>query len=109
MFRVVFFNQGKVYEIYAKTIQQADLFGFVEIGGLLFGETSKVLVDPSEERLKNEFQDVKRSLIPVHAIVRIDQVDKEGAGKIHDSTHSGNITPFPSGLYRPDPGPDKSR
>ena len=36
IFKIVFINQGKVYEIYAKTIRQGDLYGFVEIEDLIF-------------------------------------------------------------------------
>ena len=36
-----------------------------------------MIVDPSEEKLKNEFSSVKRSYIPMHSLVRIDEVEKE--------------------------------
>ena len=55
IYKVIFVNQGKVYEIYAKSVSQGGLFGFVEIEGLLFGEKSTVVVDPSEEALQQEF------------------------------------------------------
>lgn len=107
VFKVMFLNHGKVYEVYAKSVRQGDLYGFVEIAGLLFGEASKVLVDPAEERLKSEFQGVNRSLIPIHAVLRIDEVEKEGQSKIHDVKDKTNVTPFPHPLYTPDKGPDK--
>ncbi len=40
-----------------------------------------MIVDPSEEKLKNEFSEVKRSFIPMQSIVRIDEVEKEGQEK----------------------------
>ncbi|MBK1701353.1 DUF1820 family protein [Thiococcus pfennigii] len=108
VFRVAFFNQGKVYEIYARHVRQGEFYGFVEIEGILFGEASSMLVDPAEERLKSEFKGVQRSLIPIHAVVRIDEVAKEGTGKIHELGEGSNITPFPSpSLYAP--GKDKDR
>jgi len=82
IYRIFFSSQGKGYEIYARTVQQAEMYGFVAIEGLLFGEKSALLLDPSEESLKNEFQDVKRLLVPFHQIGRIDEVAKEGRGKI---------------------------
>jgi len=54
------------------------MFGFVEVEEILFGERSKILIDSSEERLKSEFEGVHRFFIPLHAVVRIDEVDKAG-------------------------------
>ena len=69
---------------------------------LVFGERSGVLVDPSEEKLKAEFEGVKRSYLPMHAIVRIDEVTKEGVGKITEA--KGNISPFPMPAFTPKGG-----
>ena len=38
IFKVVFVNQGKVYEIYARKVSHGQLFGFVEVEELIFGE-----------------------------------------------------------------------
>jgi hypothetical protein len=94
MFRVLFHNQGQVYELYAREIFQSDLYGFVEIEDYVFGSRSQVVVDPSEDRLRNEFEGVQRSFIPMHSIIRIDEVEKEGIAKVTDSKGS-NVTPFP--------------
>jgi hypothetical protein len=94
MFRVLFHNQGQVYELYAREIFQSDLYGFVEIEDYVFGSRSQLVVDPSEDRLRNEFEGVQRSFIPMHSIIRIDEVEKEGIAKITDSKGS-NVTPFP--------------
>ncbi|HDJ85999.1 MAG TPA: DUF1820 family protein, partial [Chromatiales bacterium] len=37
IYRVVFFNQGKVYEVYAGHVGQGDLYGFIDVSGLIFG------------------------------------------------------------------------
>lgn len=95
VYKVIFFNQGQVYELYARQIYQSDLWGFLEIEEFVFGERTQVIVDPAEEKLKNEFSQVKRSYIPMQAIVRIDEVEKEGVCKISD-VKGGNVTPFPS-------------
>ena len=94
IYRVIFLNQNKVYELYASRIYQSELYGFIEVEEFLFGERSSVVVDPAEEKLKSEFSGVQRSYIPMHAIVRIDEVEKEGTGKITES-QAGNITAFP--------------
>ncbi len=102
IFRVSFVNRGEVYEVYAKSVSQGSLFGFVEIEGLLFGERSKLLIDSSEERLKTEFQGVERTFVPMHAIVRIDEVDKAGRGRI--TSGEGKVTAFPMAIMGPGAG-----
>ncbi len=94
IYKVLFHSQGQVYEVYAHNIYQSDLYGFVEIEDYTFGTRSQMLIDPSEDRLRNEFEGVQRSFIPMHAIVRIDEVEKEGVAKISDSKGE-KVTPFP--------------
>lgn len=95
-YRITFHNQGKIYEIYALNVHQSGLFGFIEVENIVFGEKTAVVVDPSEENLKTEFQGVQRTYLPMHSIIRIDEVEKSGQGKITDSKTSGStVTPFP--------------
>jgi hypothetical protein len=83
LYRVSFHNRGQVYEIYAREVSHAAMLGFVEVGKLAFGEKSSVVLDPGEEKLKNEFENVERFYVPVHAVIRIDEVSKQGAARIH--------------------------
>jgi hypothetical protein len=102
IYRITFLNQGKVYEIYAKRVDQGVLFGFVEVEGLIFGEKTTVVVDPSEEALQREFAGVERTYIPLHAVVRIDEVEKRGTSKIHAVPESGGkVTTLPTPIYTP--------
>ena len=82
IYKVIFTNQGQVYEIYAAHVSQGEMFGFIEVEQLLFGERSQLIVDSSEERIKTEFAGVKRFFIPMHAVVRIDEVEKQGSSRI---------------------------
>lgn len=100
LYKVIFMSQGQVYEIYARSVGQGDMFGFVEVEELVFGERTSVVVDPSEERLKSEFAAVKRTYIPMHAVIRIDEVDKQGASKI-SALEGGNVAQFPLPVYTP--------
>ena len=100
LFKVIFLNQGKVYEIYAREISEGGLFGFLEVEEMVFGENTTVVVDPSEEKLKNEFAGVRRSYIPLHHIIRIDEVEKKGVSKI-SKTDGDNVARFPSPIYTP--------
>lgn len=93
---IKFLNNGQVFEVYAKNVYQSEMYGFIEIESLIFDEKTKVLVDPSEERLKTEFANVERSYIPMHSIIRIDEVNKAGPNKISDfKGGSNNIAAFP--------------
>lgn len=98
IFKVVFANQGKVYEIYARKVSHGGLFGFIEVEELVFGERSSVVVDPAEERIKTEFEGVKRSYLPLHSVIRIDEVRKQGVSKI-SALEGGNVTQFPVQMY----------
>ncbi len=96
MYRVVYVNQGKVYELYARKVNQSGLFGFVEIEGFVFGEKSSVVIDPSEKRLQAEFAGVTRSYIPMHTVIRIDEVEKRGASKVTATdADASKVMPFP--------------
>ena len=90
---------GKVYELYARSVSHGELYGFVEIGEIIFGERTAILVDPSEEKLKSEFEGVQRTYVPFHAVIRIDEVRREGANKILEVGEGGNVTPFPVPMY----------
>lgn len=105
LYKVVFHAQGKVYEIYARKVGHGNLFGFVEVEELIFGERSAVVVDPSEEKIKAEFEGVKRTYLPLHSVIRIDEVRKQGVSKV-SSTDASNVTQFPFPVYTPrDSGP----
>ena len=102
VFRVAFRNEGDVFEVYCKKVSQSSIFGFVELEGILFGERSTVVVDPSEERLKTEFGGVGRTHVPLHAVIRIDEVAKRGTGTIRAvSEKSAKVTALPSPIYTP--------
>ncbi len=95
MYRVLFHNQGKVYELYARNVYQSDMYAFLEVENLVFGDSSKLVVNPGEEQLKNQFGGVSRTYIPIHSVVRVDVVEKEGPAKMHSVDGKGVITPFP--------------
>jgi hypothetical protein len=100
IFKVMFVNQGKVYEIYARKVSHGNLFGFIEVEELVFGERSTVVVDPSEERIKAEFHEVKRTYLPMHSVLRIDEVKKQGISKIV-ALEGSNVSQFPVPVYPP--------
>lgn len=107
IFRIMFVNQGKVYEVYARKVTHGELFGFIEVEELVFGERSSVVLDPSEERVKGEFAGVKRTFLPMHSILRIDEVKKQGVSKITALEGGANVSQFPMPLYSVPPGDKK--
>ena len=104
IFKVLFVLQGKVWEIYARKVSHGGLFGFVEVEDFVFGERSSVVVDPSEEKVKTEFSGVKRTYLPLHAVLRIDEVRKAGPIKI-STYEGGNVTQFPMPIMPAGPEP----
>jgi hypothetical protein len=103
----MFVNQGKVYEVYARKVSHGELFGFVEVEDFVFGERSSVVLDPSEERIKGEFAGVKRAFLPLHSVLRIDEVKKQGVSKITVLESGANVAQFPMPMYSTPPGEKK--
>ena len=99
LYRVQFQNKGEMYEIYVQNVFQGDLFGFIVVENFVFGTRTSVVVDPGEEKLRKEFESVERSFIPMHAVVRIDEVEKQGVSKITDLDNK--VTAFPNTIYTP--------
>jgi len=93
-FRIQFHNNNKIYELYAHQVSQSQMGGFIEIGEIIFGEQSKLLIDPAEEKLKLEFANVKHTYIPHFAVIRIDEDECSGKNRILDSDGS-SVTNFP--------------
>lgn len=109
IYKVVFLNQGKVYEMYARSVGQSGIFGFIEIEDFLFGERSELVVDPTEETLKSEFKGVRRTNIPMHSIVRIDEVEKQGVNRITGKVSGeASVMPFPTPIFDKPSGSGKS-
>ncbi len=106
LYKVQFINQDKVYEIYACSVGAAAMLGFIEISELRFGEKSSIVVDPSEEGLKNEFKGVRRTYIPVHNVIRVDEVEKLGHARITPAAKTANIRHFPAPVSGKEGKPD---
>ena len=94
VFRIQFHSNNKIYELYAHEVSQSQMAGFIEIGEIIFGEHSKLLIDPAEEKLKHEFANVRHSYIPHFAVIRIDEVERSGKNRILDNDGS-SVTSFP--------------
>ena len=95
IYRVQFHSDAQIYELYVRDVSHSFLSGFIRLEGFIFGETTQMVIDPSEEKLRGEFEGVKHVDIPFHHILRISSVEKRGTPKITKSDHSGFSTiPF---------------
>lgn len=96
IYKILFHNQGKVYEVYARHVHPSAMLGFIEVENFVFGERSAVVVDPAEESLKAEFKGVERSYIPLHSVIRIDEAQKQGTARITETGGKDKkVMPFP--------------
>lgn len=96
LYKITFLNHGKVYELYARRVGSSHLWGFNEIADLVFDLRDGLVVDPTEERLREEFGDTKVLHLPMQSIVRIEEVEKKGQSAIRDATTGEKVvTPFP--------------
>ena len=95
IYKIIFVQLGEIYEIFAKAIYQSEMYGFIEVEEYLFDQNSRIVVDPSEEKLKAEFKGVNRSYIPISCVLRIDEVDKKGSAKIKPNK-GNNVMPIMS-------------
>jgi hypothetical protein len=102
IFKIRFYQDDHIYEIYARSLAQEAMFGFLEVEELVFAEGDSVIVNPEEERLRAEFKDVICTYIPMHAVLRIDEVKVEGVAKAIPTPKDANniVRPFPSHLYK---------
>ena len=95
--------------MFARSVGQSGLLGFVEVEEFLFGERSELVLDPTEETLKTEFKGVLRTSIPMHSIVRIDEVDRQGVNRITGKVEGeGSIMAFPTPVFDKPSGSGKS-
>lgn len=98
LYKVTFLNHGKIYELYAGRVSSGVLWGFAEVADLVFDMHEGLVVDPTEERLRDEFGGTKVLHLPIQSIVRIEEVEKKGQSAIRDvSASSGEavVMPFP--------------
>lgn len=96
LYKITFFNAGKIYELYARQVASGALWGFTEVSELVFDVNAGVVVDPTEERLRDEFGSTRVLHLPMQSIVRIEEVERKGQSAIRDATTGERVvTPFP--------------
>ena len=96
LYKVTFLNHGRIYELYARRVTGSSLWGFTEVSELVFDINDGVVIDPTEERLRDEFGDTRVLHLPMQSIVRVEEVEKKGQSAMRDAaTGEAVVTPFP--------------
>ena len=95
LFKVVFLNHGKVYELYAEGVVSSGLWGFIEVSGLVFENGEGVVVDPTEEKMRDEFEGSRALHLPIQSVLRVEEVEQRGKCLIRDRQSGEKVTPFP--------------
>ena len=95
LYKIIFFNQGKVYELFSEGVTSSGLWGFIEVSDLVFETGEGLVVDPTEEKMRQEFEDAKVLHLPIQSVLRIEEVNKRGKCLIRDRESGEKVTPFP--------------
>jgi len=75
VFKVYFFHMDKVYTLFAKEVNASgELYNMCEISDIIF-QRNKNLIVPSEDEVRQEFSNIKKLMIPLHHLVRIDELE----------------------------------
>jgi hypothetical protein len=95
LFKIIFLNQGKVYELFSKSVASSGLWGFIEVSDLVFEEGDGLVVDPTEEKMREEFSSARVLHLPIQSVLRVEEVDQRGKCRIRDRESGEKVTPFP--------------
>jgi len=95
LYKIIFLNQGKVYELFSEGVTSSGLWGFIEVSDLVFESGEGLVVDPTEERMRQEFADAQVLHLPIQTVLRIEEVAKRGKCLIRDRESGEKVTPFP--------------
>jgi hypothetical protein len=96
LYKITFLNAGKIYELYARRVTSSSLWGFTEVADLVFDVNEGLVVDPTEERLREEFANTRVLHLPMQSVLRVEEVDRKAPLSIRDAgTGEKVVTPFP--------------
>lgn len=96
LYKVTFLNHGRVYALYARRVASSSLWGFTEVAELQFDVNDGVVIDPTEERLRDEFGDTSVLHLPMQSVIRVEEVERKGPSAIRDAaTGESVVMAFP--------------
>ena len=94
LYKVIFINKGKVYELYAREVYNSEIYGFIYVADLIFDQNQTIVIDPSEEKIRDEFINVNVLHLPMQSVTRIEEVKKKMSCKIRDIRSGENMAPL---------------
>jgi hypothetical protein len=95
LYKIIFLNQGKVYELFSEGVTSSGLWGFIEVSDLVFEEGEGLVVDPTEEKMREEFASARVLHLPIQSVLRVEEVEQRGKCRIRDRESGEKVTPFP--------------
>jgi len=95
LYKIIFLNHGKVYELYSEGVTSSGLWGFIEVSNLVFEMGEGLVVDPTEEKMRQEFESARVLHLPIQSVLRVEEVEKRGQCLIRDRKSGEKVTPFP--------------
>ena len=97
LYKITFLSQGRTLELYARRVASSELWGFTEVGDIVFDQQGEgIVIDPTEERLREEFGNTRMLHLPIQSIVRVEEVQKREPLVIRDAASGEKVvTPFP--------------
>ena len=95
LYKIIFLNQGKVYELFSEGVASSGLWGFIEVSDLVFEEGDGLVVDPTEEKMREEFASARVLHLPIQSVLRVEEVEQRGKCLIRDRESGEKVTPFP--------------
>jgi hypothetical protein len=95
LYKIIFLNHGKVYELYSEGVTSSGLWGFIEVSDLVFEKGEGLVVDPTEEKMRQEFEHARVLHLPIQSVLRVEEVEKRGQCLIRDRKSGEKVTPFP--------------
>jgi hypothetical protein len=100
LYKIIFLNNGKVYELFSEGVTSSGLWGFLEVSDLVFDTAEGLVVDPTEEKMRQEFAGAKVLHLPIQTVLRVEEVEKRGQCLIRDRESGEKVTPFPVSPHR---------
>ena len=95
LYKIIFLNNGKIYELFSEGVTTSGLWGFVEVSDLVFDAAEGLVVDPTEEKMRDEFKDARVLHLPIQSVLRVEEVEQRGQCLIRDRESGEKVTPFP--------------
>lgn len=75
LFKINFINSEKeTLTIHASKVNPSEYLGLIEVSDIVFLDSSDIILNPQDDKIKKEFKNVERTFLPLNSIIRIDEV-----------------------------------